>query len=472
MNTETLVWYVAKREDLPEIAFGIGDFRERTYPTRSESLTPATDVKVAFATDSTGSLDYQPPSVFVLDGQSAPETLSWLRVYARGAFPLSQFARVVTGADWALLSADEPDGRAARTDKWSSVILGEILAQADFEGELDTLPVSRANACFSSAIARTVFLHDSYSVTRTCTERLRDASKDPRFGKRVIPVDMLVPIWAALSANVGDASDIRELTELFLHAADIANDSRPNNHRHRELFNFHSQIFSDSVEERVVAFQRISSEIGSSISLSPSPASHSAAMLALAAFLVGRGTSHAFLLRKFATVAPLAFAWFGLAAALRGPRGWDPAWARVTKGIERQVRSAFHWSDPPAADICWTEYKWLSDRFSGHQALSEIARLAPRSLTIEVVPGATCQFRTSESASRHDQEVRASQATPGLDQEVRAAFESLIALSNKAKRLLDRTEPQTGEQRGLPLEDVNPSPGKSKSKRSSKKSSH
>jgi hypothetical protein len=469
MSTKSLVWYTAKREDIPEISFGIGDFRERSTPLRDDLFAPNDDVRVGFLLDSIGSLDYQPPSIFVLNGKTAPETLSWLRVYARSAFPLSQFGRVMTDADWTALSSDETDGRAIRTDKWSSVILGEILAQADFEGELDTLPISRATACFSSAIARTVFLHDSYAVTRTCTDRLREVAKDVRFGRRVIPVDMLVPIWAALSANVGDTLDIREVAELFLHAAEIASDARPGNHRQRELFNHHAQIFSDSVEERVVAFQRISSEIASNISLSPSPASYSAAMLALAAFLVGRGTSHVFLLKKFSTVAPLAFAWFGLAAALRGPRGWDPAWARVTKGIERQVRSAFHWSDPPAADICWAEYKWLSEQFSGTQALFDIARMAPRSLTIELVPGATCQFRTSETNVRHENEIRTPQSAPGLDQEVRSAFESLIALSNKAKRLLDRAEPSLGEQQGLPLKDSNSST-RSKSKRNAKRS--
>jgi hypothetical protein len=468
MSTENLIWYVASREDLPEIAFGIGDFRERCDPIRGESFPLNKHVRVAFSRESIGSLDYQPPSIFVLEKQSTPETLSWLRVYARGAFPLSQFARVVTEADWDLLSADETDGQATRTDKWSSVILGEILAQADFDGELDSLPVSRAAACFSSSIARTVFLHDSYAVTRACTERLRDVAKDVRFGKRVVSVDMLVPIWAALSANIGDASDMIELVELFLHAAGMANDVRAAQYGQRELFKHHVQIFSDSVEERVLAFQRISSEIASGSARSPSMSSYSSAMLALAAFLVGRGTSHAFLLRKFPALAPLAFAWFGLAAALRGPRGWDPSWARVAKAIERQVRSSFHWSDPPAADICWAEYKWIADTFSGNQALAELTRSTPSALSIEVVPGAVCQFRASEPRPRQDHEPNPPQPAPPRDQEMRAALESFILLSNRARHLLDRVETQTGEQRGLLLDDPDPV-ARPKAKRSYKK---
>ncbi|WP_139350560.1 hypothetical protein [Rhodanobacter sp. B04] len=468
MNTENLVWYAAEREELPEVAFGIGDFRERSSPFFPGSFAGSKGVRVAFTRESVGSLDYQPPSMFVLEKKSAPETLSWLRVYARGAFPLSQFARVVTEADWALLSSEETDGQATRSDKWSSVILGEILAQADFEGELDALPVSRATACFSSSVARTVLLHDSYAVTRLCTERLRDASRDERFGKRVVSVDMLVPIWAALSANIADVSDMSELVDLFLHAADMANDTRAAQYGQRELFKYHRQIFSDSVEERVVAFQRISSDIVSGGGRTPTVSPYSAAVLALAAFLVGRGTSHAFLLRKFPAFAPLAFAWFGLAAALRGPRGWDQSWARVTKAIERQVRSAFHWSDPPSADICWAEYKWLADTFSGNQALAELSRMTPRSLSIEIVPGAVCQFRTSEQKLPQEYVVRATQVALPRDQEIRATLESLIDLSNKARQLLGRAETKVGEQQGLPLEASNPASG-SKAKRNYKK---
>lgn len=469
MNTENLLWYVAKREDLPEMAFGIGDFRERNYPIRGE-LALGEAVRVAFARDVVGSLDYQPPSIFVLDERSAPETLSWLRVYARGVFPLSQFARVVTEADWGLLSRGEADGRATRTDKWSSVILGEILAQADFEGDLESLPVSRAAACFSSSIARAVFLHDSHAVTRACTERLRDIAKDARFGKRVISVDMLVPVWAALSANVGDASDIRELADLFLLATDGANGPRAGQLGQRELFMHQAQIFSDSVEERVVAFQRISSEIVSASARSSSEVSRCSAMLALAAFLVGRGTSHVFLLRKFPAFAPLAFVWFGLAAALHGPRGWDRAWARITKAVERQIRSAFQWSDPPAADICWTEYKWIADTFSGNQGLSELARTIPRSLSIEVVPGSVCQFRTSEQGSRQEAERKTPQPAPLRDIEIRATLEAVIQLSNKARHLLESLATQSGDQHSFSLEDSSPV-GKPKAKRNYKKPS-
>jgi hypothetical protein len=186
-------------------------------------------------------------------------------------------------------------------------------------------------------------------------------------------------------------------------------------------------------------------------------------MLALAAYLVGRGTSHSFLIRRFPTLAPMAFVWFGFLAALRGSQGWDQSWGKVSKSIERQVRSSFDWADPPTADICWAEYKWLAETFSGNKALSEIVRSTPRSMSVEIIPGATFQFRTSEIAPRKEQDTKAAQRQ-SLEGELREALESFVALSIAAKRLLDQKGDQTSDQRGLPLGEPNTAP-RSKPKR-------
>ncbi|MBP6748116.1 MAG: hypothetical protein KA144_00645 [Xanthomonadaceae bacterium] len=469
MKTDNLIWYAAEKEEVPDVAFGAGNLLRRKSLLSPTSYSCETPVRVAFSRDNIAALDYRPPAVFMLRQGDAAETLSWLRVFAREAFPLSQFARVITDTDWDLIFSKPSDGLSTRSDKWSSVVLGEALAQGESEIGLESLPLSRANACFSAAIARANFIHDSYSATRACAERMRLIADDPRFVRRAVSIDTLVPIWVLVSANIEDTTDLRELVEIVLHAAEGIEDNPSNVALARNILNSNAQLFSDSAEERVVAFQRMASEAVANTARSGKTPATTAALLAVGAFLVGRSTSHAFLLRKFPMVASTAFVWFGLIAALRGVRGWDPHWLRLAKGIERQLRTSFDMQDPPAADICWTEYNWLSQSFSGTQGVSEIARLFPKTLSIEVVPGAVCQFRLS-AESRAPQEVER-RPDAARESEIRQTLEQFISLSSKARALLDSLAPKsppTQGQSSLGFDETIPS-SKSKPKKGYKR---
>jgi hypothetical protein len=364
----------------------------------------------------------------------AAETMSWLRVFAREAFPLSQFSRVVSDADWELLGSAKSEGRESRTDRWASIVLGEILAQGEPDAEIESIPLSRAAACFSASIARAEFVHDSFEVTRLCTNRLRSIADDGRFVKRVIPIDALVPVWAAASAFADDTSSLFEIVELALHAAESSERRSITLSEPQATLKSYPNLFSDSIEDRVVAFQRLGSDLVGSGIKQRKQSSIDAAMLAAGAFLVGRGTSHAFLLRKHPSLAPMAFVWFGLMAAFRGARGWDPVWLRAAKGVERQLRTTFSWQDPPAADVCWTEFEWLSTTISGPPAFSDLSRLFIRTLSVEIVPGAVCQFRMASDA-RPDEVRRPEMSTK--DTEIKATLEMFVALSGKAKQLLE-----------------------------------
>lgn len=472
MKIDNLIWYAAEKEEIPEVAFGTGTLRRRESllsPSSDPSEAPA---RVAFSRDEIGARDYRPPSLFMLRHKDAAETLSWLRVYAKEAFPLSQFARVVTDADWEGIYSKHSEGLTTRTDKWASVVLGEILAQGEPDIELEGLPLSRASACFSASVARANYVHDSFDVTRTCVERLRSISDDSRFVKRAVSIDSLVPIWALVSANIEDTTDPRELAELILHAAEGIEQNSSNVVSTRNILKSNSQLFSDSAEERVIAFQRLANEAVALTTRSGRASAITAALLAVGAFLVGRGTSHAFLLRKFPSVAPTAFIWFGLVAALRGPRGWDSSWSRLTKGIERQLRASFDMKDPPAADICWTEYNWLAQSFSGSNGVSDLARLFPRTLSIEVIPGAVCQFRLA-AESRVQAESERRSEFGGRESEVRQTLEQLASLSTKARHLLESMSPSRpasgGPQQALGFSEQN-STSKPKAKKSYKRS--
>ncbi len=469
MKIDNLVWYSAEREELPDIAFGVGDFRRRESLLAPSSDWNGASIRVAFARDDIGSFNYRPPALFMLRQKDAAETLSWLRVYAKQSFPLSQFARVITDTDWEVIFSKNSEGLATRTDKWASVILGEILAQGEPEIELENVPLSRASACFSTAIARANFTHDSVPITRACSERLRLIADDPRFVKRSVTIDTLLPIWAVLSANLEDTTDPHELVELVLHAAAGVEQNASYVAIARSLMKSNPQLFSDSVEERVVAFQRIANEaVGLTIRNGKTSAITSA-LLAVSAFLVGRSTSHSFLLRKFPSIAPASFVWLGLTAALHGSRGWDPGWSRLTKGIERQIRGTFSMQDAPAADVCWTEYNWLSQSFSGPQGISDLARLFPRTLSIEVIPGTVCQFRLATEGRSQTEERRLDLGM--RESEIRQTLEQLASLSTKTLNLLDSITPRARtaqKQSTLGFEERSP-PAKPKSKRTYKR---
>ncbi len=470
MKIDNLVWYSATRDELPDIAFGMGDFRGR-----ESLLTPISDfssapARVAFSRNDIDSFGYRPPALFILGQKNAAETLSWLRVFAKQAFPLSQFARVITDSDWDTCFSKPGEGLSTRTDKWASVILGEILAQGDSEIELEKVPLSRASGCFSAAIARATYIHDSFTITRACADRLRLIADDQRFFKRAVTIDALVPIWTVVSANLEDSVDSHELVELVLQAAGVTEQNPSNVALSRSFLNANPKLFSDSVEERVVAFQRLANEAIGIVPKNGKASATTGASLALGAFLVGRGTSHAFLLRKVSSIAPTSFAWFGLVAALSGSRGWDPVWSRLTKGIERQIRMAFSMQDPPAADVCWTEYNWLSQSFSGPQGVSDLARLFPRTLSIEVIPGVVCQFRLS-AESQSQREDRRPEFDP-RESEIRQTLEQLASLSAKARVLLDSMAPRVPavqQQPSLGFDERN-SPSKPRSKRTYKRS--
>ena len=470
MNIDNLIWYQAGREEIPEMAFGSGALLGRGSVLMASSSPQKTAAHVAYSGGDSGSFGYRPPALFILREEDASDTLSWLRVYAKEAFPLSQFARVITDSDWDNLYSKPSEGLTTRTDKWASVVLGEILGQGEAEADIESIPLSRASGCFSMAIARSNYVHDAYPVTRACVDRLRVISEDGRIAKRLVPIDSLTPIWALVSANVEDTPDLNELTEIVILAVERVERSKSDAGLVRKMLASTRGLSSDSVEERVVAFQQVAKEavlIGDRRSSTVA----AAALLAMAAFLVGRGTSHAFLLRKFPGVAPAAFAWFGLIAALKGSQGWDSAWTRMVKGIERQLRASFCIQDPPMADICWTEYSWLTKSFSGGQGLSDLARLFPRSLSIEIVPGAVCQFRMSSETRTIAEERRPEPS--GLELELRNALERILLVADEASVILKATSStirSTPRQEGLAL-DARTSPSKvSRSKKPYKRS--
>lgn len=446
MNIPKLAWYQLSRDELPSVAFGMPVPQHSSLDSEpSSSFNPDVAGSVGFSWEGTNSLEYHPPTVFVLQNQNLFETLSWLRVYARDAFPLSQFGRVVSMDDWKMIAEDDGMGRSFRDDRWASVVLGELLAQSEQDALLDSLPVSRAQACFSTAVARTHKLYDSYKATRTCTDRLRTIESDPRFLRRSVAVESLVPIWSMASTSFGKVSSASELAEFIVSAAESFEGRDKANIAGKKI-SLPRGLYSDSIEERVIEFQKIAAEATNYVGIQGNVAPHTAAVVAAGAFLVGRGTSHAFLIKKYSRLAPLAHIWFGLMAGIAGPEYWDPLWVKALKGVEKHIRTSFSWGDPPLSDMSWAEYNWVSNAVRGPQAFAGIYRQVQTSITIEVLPGASCQMRLHLDESKN-QAKAAQLPTPQhhdqvqkLPAEVVAALEQIVRASDKVKEILSNNQ--------------------------------
>lgn len=456
MNTPKLTWYSVKRDEIPKIAFGASVPQSRQQDSQPlESKNDEFIANVGFSWEKSEFLDYHSPAIFVLHDESVAETLSWLRVYARDSFPLSQFGRVISHEDWGLLFNKGSFGGYYRDDLWASVILGEILAQSDQEVPLDLLPLSRAQACFSTAIARTKKLHESPDLMRMCTDRLRTIELDSRFNRRSVSVEALIPVWSMASASFGNIKDINELANLLYMAA-ASYDNENKYISSSELMPLPPNLFSDSIEDRVVAFQKLGTEVSSFTGTFGAGSAYAAALIAVGAFLVGRGTSHSFLLKKFPKIAPRSYIWFGLMAGIAGFAYWDSMWAKGLKGVEKHLRSSFSWNDSPMADISWAEYNWLKNVIRGSQAFSGISKQVQTSISIEILPGASCQMRLS--VDRDKQQVdehaannsKASQSTKNYSvHEVRnvipldliSTLTQLLNISDKVKDILSKNSP-------------------------------
>ena len=450
MNTD-IRWQTVGKEDLLDALLGeinSPGWRSTTFPT----YEVASGRLALGYSDESSYGDQSPPLLVVVGDESVADTMSWLRVYASEASPVSQFARVVLASDWQVFS-DEPRRRISedlRPDRWACVTVGEALAQVEGDTDLQSMELSRASSCFSLPVGRTTLLFGQGSATRICVDRLRSVGGDRRFGRRAVTVDELLPIWAIAGANFGGYVSPEEAAAFVIEAAAThLRNSLPSSSRQPSLqLDAYPGLSSDSIEERVIEFNRLSQEF---TQLSQSHISATAGpILAAAAFLVGRSTSHAFLLRRLSRVSPAASAWFGVMAALAGPRAWDAAWLRAVKGAERLLKPNFHWLDVSAADICWPEFAWLARTFDDASHLSALPKMLPRTLGVEIVPGVTIQLRLNVTGQA-EHEIRTASDPTARERALQDALGQFISLAQKVRSLTDEAPASITRQQSLDL---------------------
>ncbi len=454
MSINEICWDIFSKDALPEALFGESGANHYGRLNFSRPRLGSGQVALGFKEDQRDK-KYSPPSIILVNENAYPEIFSWLKVYVPETSPLTQFARVITDADWDRFQPRSSNvSMTTRSDRWACLVLGEVLAQGEGDMDLATIPLSRSSACFTTAVARTAIIHDHDEATRTAVERLRLLETDRRFVRRLVTVDDLLPAWGLIGANINGATSASEIAELVLDT--IWNHARTNEIENSRLprLNDFPGLTSDSVEERVLAFQRIANEMTRFAQHVP----HNLLMnvtLAAAAFLVGRSTTHAFLLRRWSKTFPLAFAWFGVMAALAGARQWDPIWSRAVKGIEKTLRTTFNWTDPPAADLCWCEFTWLAGSFEGPDVFGDMPKTLPRVLAVEVVPGAACQLRLESAVGRGiDGDLRPQTEPSQREQELQATLAQFIEMATKARHLLEpKSVASHGTQQSLILDE-------------------
>lgn len=471
MNNDSIVWRISPIDTIPDLLLS----REQDLPSRGwdfidEYHLKKGDLALGYL-KSREDQHYNPPCILMLSEEKAAETFSWLRVYAGETWPLSQYVRLVSERDWSGFAKPPAYGRRLREDVWASVVLGEVIAQGETDVGVEALPLSRAGACFSMAVARTVCSFGNEIATRECVDRLRQMEGDRRFVRRPVMVEELLPVWSLAGAAL-EASDESSVESTVMMVVDAVQRFMPDSAR--TLFahvpiNLREtpELASDSVEERVLAFHRLSGYL-SQLSTQDAKNLFAPVLLAGAAFLVGRGTTHEFLLRRVSRQYPSALVWFGLIAAIAGPTSWDPNWSRALKGIERQIRTRFEWTEASGFDLGWHEYRWMASVFDNQDTFASVPKLLPRVLSVEVVPGAVCQFRLTGGVAP---EVEPKQPVERLrERELAAALAQFVSLAGRARQLLDGAEVPTQQSLDLVSSNEIVRPTKRRSRASSNKS--
>ena len=440
--TEAIRWFAVGREDLLDVLLGEASPSGQSSSTPSLPDLRAGKLALGYLDDDGAEMSsISGPSLVIVEDESATETMSWLRAFADEAFPISQFARVVKLSDWVTFSSTRKNSRHVGDfylERWASVSVGEVLAQAESEVDLRNMPLSRLASSLTLAVGRASHVFGSDDATHQCVDRLRTISSDSRFARRPVTVSQLTPIWALCSAKIEGHLEAHESALMVVEAASafLRDQVNPVSADGGLSLERHTGLRSDSAEERVMSFNEFSDDV---LRFPASQlASSGAFLLAAAAFMVGRSTSHAFLLNRFRRAAPAAFAWFGLIAALAGSRCWDGALLRAVKGAERLLKPRFEWTDTSSADIGWVEFAWLAGSLDDVDQLIGLPKMLPRTIGVEVVPGIALQVRLGQGSG--GDETRAIPETSARERALADAINQILEVALQVRGHEVRTE--------------------------------
>ncbi|EJY1760618.1 TPA: hypothetical protein ACXGKJ_005173 [Klebsiella oxytoca] len=407
MKDKKINWISVSKEDLFDVIFNIKQLDMFFWKNKISDFDVHSGKVLVGAVESQSIDSKYKICMLVIDDAYFKDILSWLRVYAEELFPLSQYARVMLYSDYKqIISRGEYLlSEEINSEELACLAVGEALAISDSNIELKNMALSRLSSCYTLPIARVIFNHGSDELLTVCQKRLSAIARDNRFLKRSVSVEQLdraLYFLRSFKTISFYESDVYE--SVFKFANEIINNNNIDSNKDSfvvyEIKKLLTLMRSDSIEERVIAFNNISNHFSNITS--EDVANDVSPLIAAAAFLVGRSTSHLFLLNKTGKSFPIVFLWFGIIAALVGSKAWDFSWLRVVKGAERLIMPSLIISDVSPADVSWLEFSWLLDVSNDSELLNDLPKMLPRTLSVEVVPGATLNIRLGGGASEQE----------------------------------------------------------------------
>lgn len=387
-----------------------------------------------------------PAAILVSDGKRK-DFFVWLETYAPQFFPVSQICRVLSVSEW------------QRVKNWRDVIfntslsrliaglcVGEVLAQAggDATKVLESASLTQAHSTFSFALGRGHLLSNGNLIDRktisVVLSEMRDSGLAP---PRRVALEDVENIFSAMlgqeqtGSQFGEWMAISSVMHELAMGGSVSEASVAELSRYFQPVQLLKSMEHVSAEKRIHLFDQLSTGISSRRSSSGPAELFSVAYGAVA---IGGGTTrHMNLLVEIGERNPAIWLWFGLLGSIGPDMGWHPAFARLARIVERELRYSLNLTDPPRADIFWTELVSTPSN-ERKSRLVEIPRSQSRVITVELAPGVTTQLGVATASIEKSNPVTTQVAvdTRPLDEAIAAlwAFRTNLAGPSSVKEPL------------------------------------
>lgn len=443
MIKKQIGWLNVEKETLPQLLLG-GVF---------EGLNLLDDIVETQLDDSMVALGYEAvndkispfPSILIVSELRYREVFAWVSTYTPEIFPLSQHLRVMTLSEYETFRFFLKSKVTAKDDYPTSMlaclVLGELLAQVEGVDSLPSIPISRAMTCYLTPIARSYDIYKRRAVAEICLKRLSLFSQESRFSRKNINIEDVTSVLVLSESAFFNKGSSTEKIQIILGLVYKFEDN---------YYRITNEIFSEKIlkdfdtnsfEKRVMAFREVARGVAL-YRVEGASDSYPAVVLAAAAYLVGRGASHVFLLKEWSKKFPSVYLWFGLICSLGGAQSWTVDWIKSIRLIEKMLRASFEITDPSTSDFYWLEFEWILKTFGSNDFFNQFPRFSPSGVTVEICPGVNYQYKLSqENTSVPQSALLAANKENYLSNDVQEIFSQFIDISKRVELLLNKDLP-------------------------------
>ncbi|WP_155616930.1 hypothetical protein [Xanthomonas translucens] len=336
--------------------------------------------------------------VIIVHDRYVKSFYAWVSTYLPGVSPISQLIRVVTVSEFRDASSRKSALDARLRQAWVGVVLGECIARTKDLRTFSGMSLAAAQSAVSLAIGKMHVYGARPAEFERALERISFLQSKYSTAGNALTVGELLPVWSALSGHdLGGGRAVTKVQDLLSSACvDLSVEGRVSD----DLLLAIAKIFEpardlirfDSVpaEARVLMFDEIVSKLIQSRGVMSEVGQIQAFVVGYAASRIAiGGLRHANLLDGVGSIEGLAKVWFCLSCFITGRASMADSMVNLARLVDRELRYGFDLADVPRYDIGWDEFSAVSmGEFSGG-SLSSLPKASPRSVSIEVVPGAT-----------------------------------------------------------------------------------